>query len=162
MMHGQKNMKLCLNLSALPHIYRFVPKMCNRMVVEICGKVCCWPTKLTLHKQTGNNSENWQIYSSDVCVSLSVWNTFKFICFSLFLSGCIFISFVLSQVHYLQVSETSLVELRRFLPGDIYICIHKCSSKTSVCLLAPPVHTTPFFCLYNRCTPFLLAARSKA
>jgi hypothetical protein len=140
---------------------KICPKVYNRMVVEIFGKVCCWPTKLTLHKQTGNNSEKWQIFSSYVCVMLTVWNTFIFISFPVLLSGRIFISFGLWQVYYLQVSETSLVKLRRFLPGDTYIYINKCSSTTPVFLLAPPVHATLFFCLYKRCTPVLLAARSK-
>jgi hypothetical protein len=43
------------------------------------------------------------------------------------------------------VNYTSLVKLRRFLPGDTYIYIYKCSSTTPVCLLTPPVHTTLFF-----------------
>jgi hypothetical protein len=81
---------------------------------------------------TDRNSQNWQIFSSDVCIGLSVWNTFNFIYFSVSRSGRLFISFGILQVYYLRAREIIVVKLTRLLPVDtyIYIYIYKCSSTT--------------------------------
>jgi hypothetical protein len=56
-----------------------------------------------------------------VCLYELIFNSFVFL---FYFPGLFCISFVISPAYYLRGGEISLINLRRFLPGDTYIYIY--------------------------------------